>query len=116
MNEGAVCHLVQIFKSRRTHFRDEERGGRPSVISDDPVTKTDEQVCEYHQLPHSSWTVLYKVVTYNLGYHKFYALWVLKLLNTVHKTKWMGSALNFLSEYDTEGEEFLNRIMNGGET
>lgn len=125
MSEGVVRQWVRFFKSGRTNIHDEERSGRPSVVSNDLVKKVDEKVRENRrftiselseQFPQISRTVLYEVVTDKLGYRKFCARWVPKLLTEVHKTKRMGSALNFLSRYDAEGEDFLKRIVTGDET
>lgn len=125
ISEGVVRQWVRLFKSGRTNIHDDERSGRPSVASDDLVTKIDERVRESRrftiselseQFPQISRTVLYEVVTKQLGYHKFCARWIPKVLTEIHKSKRMGSALDFLSRYDAEGEEFLNRIVTGDET
>ncbi|GBO03116.1 hypothetical protein AVEN_199047-1 [Araneus ventricosus] len=67
-------------------------------------------------LPNISQTVLYETVTGKLGYWKFCARWVPKMLTEIHKTSRMGAALEFLSRYHTDGEDFLNRIVAGDET
>lgn len=66
--------------------------------------------------PEISRSLLHKLVTEKLGYHKFCARWIPKLLTDEHKIKRMSSAIDFLSRYDAEGEEFLNRIVTGDET
>jgi hypothetical protein len=35
VNEETVIQLCRIYKDGRTNVHDEERGGRPSVVSDD---------------------------------------------------------------------------------
>ena len=38
-----------------------------------------------------------------------------KILTDDHKTKWMGSALKFLTRHAQEGDEFLDFIVTGDE-
>ncbi|GBO18322.1 hypothetical protein AVEN_87550-1, partial [Araneus ventricosus] len=101
---------------------DESRSGRPSVVSADLIKEIDEkirllrnftifQLSEH--LPNIYRTVLYETVTGKLGYRKFCARWVPKMLKEIHKTSRMGDALEFLSRYHTDGEDFLNRIVTG---
>jgi hypothetical protein len=61
---------------------------QPSVVSDDLVQSErrcftiSEVSCEFMPI---SRTVLYEIITVRLGYHKFCAIWVLKMLMGVHK-------------------------------
>jgi hypothetical protein len=48
--------------------------------------------------------------TVRLGYYKFWARWVLKMLTGAHKTQRMASALSFLEQNHEDGDEFLNHI------
>jgi hypothetical protein len=59
---------------------------------------------------------LYEIVTKKLGYHKFCARWVTKMLTDVHKTQRIASALTFLQRYHNEGDELLDKIVTGDET
>jgi hypothetical protein len=59
---------------------------------------------------------LYETVTKKLGYHKFCARWVPKMLTDVHKTQRMASALMFLQRYHDEGNKFLDKIVTCNET
>lgn len=68
------------------------------------------------QFPLIYWTVLYDVITEKLPYQKYCARWVLKVLSKNHKIQWMGSALDFLSQYNAEGETFISKIMTGNVT
>jgi hypothetical protein len=68
-----------MFKDGRTNIHDEERSGRPSVVSDDLVQSVDQKICgrrrftiselssEFPQILH---TILYEIITVRLGYHK----------------------------------------------
>ncbi|GBM52668.1 hypothetical protein AVEN_246752-1 [Araneus ventricosus] len=44
MREGIVRKWVSVFKDGRTNVHDEERSGRPSVITEDLVQKVDGKV------------------------------------------------------------------------
>ena len=61
-------------------------------------------------------TTIYEAVTEKLGYRKLCARWVPKMLTDDNKTKWIGSALEFLTRYAQEGDEFLDSIVTGDET
>ncbi|GBM27855.1 hypothetical protein AVEN_66406-1 [Araneus ventricosus] len=125
MSEGVVRQWVRFFKDERTNIHDESRSGRLSVVSADLIKEIDEkirllrnftnsQLSEH--LPNISRTVLYETVKRKLGYRKFCSRWVRKMLTEIHKTSRMGAALEFLSLYHTDAEDFLNRIVTGDET
>ncbi|GFV05780.1 histone-lysine N-methyltransferase SETMAR [Trichonephila clavipes] len=109
----------------RTNIHEESRSGRTSVVSADLIKEIDEEIrllrnFTISQLsehfPNISRTVLYETVTGKLGYWKFCARWVPKMLTEIHKTSRMSAALEFLSRYHTDGEDFLNRMVTGDET
>ena len=70
----------------------------------------------HHIIPEVSKTTVHEAVTEILGYRKLCARWVPKILTDNHKTKWMCSALKFLTRYAQEGDEFLDSIVTGDET
>jgi hypothetical protein len=79
--------------------------GRPSAVSDDLIQNVDQEICERrrftiselsYEFPKMSPTLLYKIITFRLGYHKFCARWVTKMLKGTHKTQRKASALIFL--------------------
>ncbi|GBO26194.1 hypothetical protein AVEN_213794-1 [Araneus ventricosus] len=122
MSEGVVRQWVRFFRDGRTNIHDESRSGRPSVVSADLIKEIDKKIRLFRNftfiqlsehLPNNSQTVLYETVTGKLGYRKFCARWVPKMLTEIHKTSRMGAALKFLSRYHTGGEDFLNRIVTG---
>ena len=125
MSEGGVRQWCRMFKNGRTNVHDEERSGRPSIVNADLIRLVDErvradrrftisQICE--SFPQISRTLLYKVITEDLGYRKFCARWVPKLLSEEQKAQRMGAALSFLERYQREGDAFLDRIVTGDET
>jgi hypothetical protein len=99
--------------------------GRSSVVSGDFVESVDQKICERRhftiselscELPKILHTLLYEIITVRLGYHKFCATWVPKMLTNAHKTQRMASALTFLQQYHKDSDEFLNHIGRGDET
>ncbi|GBN74832.1 hypothetical protein AVEN_137482-1 [Araneus ventricosus] len=125
MSEGSVRQWVRFFKDGRTNIHDESRSGRPSVVSADLIKEIDEKFHLLHNFTISQLsehlsnifrTDLYETVKGKLGYRKFCARWVPKMLTEIHKPSRMGAALEFLSRYHTDGEDFLNRIVAGDET
>jgi hypothetical protein len=93
-----------MFKDGRTNVHDEERSGWLSVVSVDLVESVNQKICERWrftisellcEFPQISRTVLYKIITVRLGYHKFCPRWVLKMHTGAHKTQRMASALTF---------------------
>ncbi|GFX41139.1 histone-lysine N-methyltransferase SETMAR [Trichonephila clavipes] len=125
MSEGVVRQWVRFFKDGRTNIHEESRSGRTFVVSADLIKEIDEKIrllrnFTISQLsehfPNISWTVLCATVTRKLGYRKFCARWVPKRLKDIHKTSRMCAALEFLSRYHTDGEDFLNRMVTGDET
>jgi hypothetical protein len=64
--------------------------------------------CEFPQI---SRTLLYEHITVRLGYHKFCARWVPKMLIGAHKTQRMASALIFLERCHKYEDEFLNHTV-----
>ncbi|GFX03568.1 uncharacterized protein TNCV_4751531 [Trichonephila clavipes] len=107
MNGQNVTKWCRHFSEGRTDVHDEQRTGRPSVISDALLERTEQAIranrClrlkEMHQvIPEVSMTTLYEVVTVNLGYRKLCACWDPKML-TEHKKERMGFALDFLTRY-----------------
>lgn len=125
MSDGMVRKWIRAFKDGRTNVHDEERSGRPSVISEDLVQKVDQTVRESRRFtitslsdgfPQVSRSVLYEIVTKRLDYRKVCSRWVPKMLTEVHKTKRLSSALTFLERYHEEGDDFLGQIVTGDET
>ena len=65
------------------------------------------------EFPLISQSLLHKVVTQKLGYHKFCARWVPKILSEGHKTQRMAPSLNFLEAYNKDSDSLLDRIVTG---
>ncbi|GFY00653.1 HTH_48 domain-containing protein [Trichonephila clavipes] len=119
-----VRKWVRAFKDGGSNIHDEERSGRPSVITDELIQKVDCKVKENRRFtisslaekfPAVSRSVLYEIVSERLNYRKLCSRWVPKMLTVEHKTKRLGSALSFLERYSNEGDDFLSRIVTGDE-
>jgi hypothetical protein len=95
--------------------------GRPSAVSDELAQSVDQQICERRrftiselscEFPQVPSIVLYEIIAVRLGYHKFCARWVPKMLTAEHKTQRMAPASTFfLERYHKDGDEFLNLIV-----
>jgi len=119
MSDKCVREWCRKFCDGRTDLHDEGGQGRPSLVTDDLVQHVDKVVrerCQFTiselslEFPQVCQTVLYEIVTKKLGYHKFYARWVPKMLTDVYKTQRMASALTFLNVITMRGTNFLTRL------
>src|SRR5215510_3245450 len=106
MNRQNVTKWCREFSERRTDVRDEQRRGRPSLIPDDLLQKTEGKFRAYrrgtirelhHIISEMSKTTILETVTEKLGHRKFCARRLPKMLTDDHKTKRMGSELTFLT-------------------
>ena len=113
------------FSEWRTDVHDEQRSGKPFLISDELLQEFEGEIRAdrrvtirklHHIIPEVSKTTIHEAVTEKLGYRKLCARWVPKILTDDHKTKRMGSALKFLTRYAQEGNEFLDYIVTEDKT
>jgi hypothetical protein len=109
----------------RDDVHNEQRSGRPSLISVDLLQKTEAEtrinqhrtIRELHHItPKPSKTTINEGVTEKLQYRKLCTLWVPKMLTVDHKTKQKCTVLKFLTCHAEEGDEFLDSIVIGDET
>ena len=123
MRDGIVREWSQKFKDGRTNVHDEGGQGRKSVATDDIVQQIDQAVRETRrftisellmQFPEVSRPALYS--SEQMLYRKVCACWVPPMLTDNHKTHRIGSALEFLEDYNTDEEDFLKFIVTGDET
>ncbi|GFV74790.1 histone-lysine N-methyltransferase SETMAR [Trichonephila clavipes] len=124
MSDGMVRKWARALKDFRTKIHDEERSGRPSVITDELIQKVDCKVKENRRFtisslaekfPAVSRSALYEIVSERLNYRKSCSRWVTKMLTDEHKTKRLSSTLSFLERYSNEGDDFLSHIVTGDE-
>ncbi|GFS61713.1 HTH_48 domain-containing protein [Trichonephila clavipes] len=85
MSDGMVRKWVRAFKDGRANIHDEERSGRPSVITDELIQKVYCKVKENRRFsisslaekfPAVSRSVLYEIVSERLNYRKLCSRWV----------------------------------------
>jgi hypothetical protein len=116
MNQQNMTKWCCEFSEGRTDVHDEQRSGRPSLITDDLLQETEGERELHHTIPEVSKTTIHEAVIEKLGYRKSCARWVPKMLTDDHKMKWMDSTLKFLTRYTQEGDEFLDSIVTVDET
>jgi len=95
MNRQNVTKWCREFSEGRTDVHDEQRSGRPSLISDELLQEIEVEIRanrrvkirELHPIiPEVSKTTIHEVVTEKLGYRKLCASWVPKMLTDDYKT------------------------------
>lgn len=125
MSVQHVRKWCREFLSGRTNLEDEQRSGRPSVISDELVRRIDEILRSdrrqtisdlLDQFPSVSRGTMHSIVHDKLNFRKLCARWVPKLLTEEHKVQRMGSSLEILTRFHEEENEFLDKIVTGDET
>jgi len=101
------------------------RSGRPSQVTEDLLKKINEKVRENRRFsitelsehfPQILRSLVHQIVVEKLGYHKFCARWVLKILTEDHKKQRLAASLTFLEDYDKHGNALIDRIVTGDET
>lgn len=125
MNRQNITKLVREFREGRKSVQDEERSGRPSLVTDDFIQKVEQFIREARRLtidellkkcPGVSRSVLHEVISNRFDYRKLSACLVPKMLTEEHKQKRNEAGRIFLERYDEQGEEFLDSIVTGDET
>ena len=103
MTRQNVTKWCREFSEGRTDVHDEQKSGRPSLISDDLFQETEGEIRAnrcltirelHHIIPEVSKTTIHEDMTEKLGHRKLCTTWVPEMLTDDHKTKRMGSALN----------------------
>jgi len=125
MSSLMVRRWVQLFNEGRENVHDDKQSGRPSVVIENLVCAVEEKIRENRRFtimslslhfPQISQSLLHEIVSDKLGFRKLCAHWVPKMLMEEHKFKWQASVLDFLTRYSEEGDNFLSRLVTGGET
>ena len=122
MSKQMVQCWCRQFTASRHRVHDEERSGRPPIITNNFVEW--KRIMENHlftimvlsshflQILRS---LLHKIVVEYLLLRKLCTRWMPKHLTSEHKAKCIESALTFLHQYHDDGDEFLDRIITGDE-
>ncbi|KAG5325333.1 MOS1T transposase, partial [Pseudoatta argentina] len=125
MNRTSVFKWCREFKNGRTSVHDDQRSGRPSILTDDIVKKIENALRDDRRLtvdelsamfPQISRSLLHETITETLGYRKLSARWVPKQLTDQHKLNRVEAGQEFLRRYKLHGDEFLRSIVTGDET
>lgn len=125
MDESSVRRWCRNFSLGRESTHDDERSGRPSVITDELLSSINEFVKADRRVTideisenfsNVSRTVIHEIVKDHLHYAKICARWVPRMLTDEHKSTRMAAALTFLERYSREEDSFLTRIVTGDET
>ena len=99
MNRKNVTKWFREFSEGRTDVHDEQRSGRPSLISDEILEEIEGEIrtnrCVtirelHHVIPETTKITIHEAVTEKLGHRELCARWVPKMLTDDHKTKRMG--------------------------
>ncbi len=117
------------FLEGRMSLVDDERSGRPSVITEDAINMVQDLIDGNRRIsvaeikryfndvvfdPISHRTVV-EIIRNRLDYRKICARWLPKLLTEEHTANRMAAGLDFLFHYHETSEDFLNRIVTGDE-
>nr|XP_015920477.2 histone-lysine N-methyltransferase SETMAR-like [Parasteatoda tepidariorum] len=125
MSDSMVGKWVRQFNEGRDQVHDEERCGRPSLVTDELLYAVEEKLKQNRkftistfvtEFPQMSRSLIHEIVTEKLKFRKLCSRWVPKILTEQHKKQRMGSALQFLTRYNEDGDDFLSRIVTGDET
>jgi len=121
----SVFEWIEDFKSGRTSVTHKEGAGCPSTSTNDEMIQQaremvlanrrvaiDEVACSL-QISHGS---AYQIIHDELGFHKVCARWLPRELTAEHKRQRVEICQHLLDRYNSEGEEFLSRIVTGDET
>ncbi|KAG5318659.1 SETMR methyltransferase, partial [Pseudoatta argentina] len=125
MNRTSVFKWCREFKNGRTSVHDDQRSGRPSILTDGIVKKIENALRDDRRLtvdelsamfPQISRSLLHETITETLGYRKLSARWVPNQLTDQHKLNRVEAGQEFLRRYKLHGDEFLRSIVTGDET
>ena len=125
MSSLMVWRWVRLFNEGWENLHDDLWSGRPSVANEDLVRAVEEKIRENRwftitslslHFPQISWSLLHEIVSDKLKFRKLCARWVPKMLMEEHRLKRQASALDFLTRYSEEGDNFLSRVITGDET
>jgi hypothetical protein len=113
-----------MFSEGTENVHNKAQSWRPSLVNDYLVRKVNEGVRDETRFtisdlslhfPQMSRTLIYDIVSSNLGYRKVCAQWVPKMLKEKHKKQRVACALTFLMRYHKEGNGMLSHTVTGDE-
>jgi hypothetical protein len=117
MNESSMGKWCRMFNEGRTNVHDEERSGRPSLITEDLKKQIDEQIRQdrrstldelHEKFLQISRSILDEILSKHLGHKKLCKVGATDAGRRPQKKKRMGAALTFLERYHRDGDKFLD--------
>ncbi|XP_066902148.1 uncharacterized protein [Halyomorpha halys] len=120
MSESRVRQCCIDFKNGRTSVHDEDRSGRPSLVTDDIAMQINNKYREKRRFTITelsehfsqiSWSLVQQFMMEKRGYHIFCARLVPKILMEGRKKQRLAALLTFLQEYNRNGNAVLDRIV-----
>ena len=124
LSHSSVKRWVIHFKSGSSDITDKERSGRPlSAVTEENKRSVDELIRSDRRITvrgivdvigtgHGS----VQDIIRELGYSKVCARWVPRQLTDELKQSRLNISMQMLQRYQSEGEEFMNRIITGDES
>lgn len=125
MSDSMIRRWVRQFNEGRDPVHDNERSGRSCLVNEELVRAVEELVKGNRRFtisdlstkfPQISRSLLHEIVSKKLNFRKLCARWVPKTLTEQHKKQRQGSALDFLTRYNKDGDDFLSKIVSRDET
>ncbi len=130
MSIQMVRKWCREFHDGRGEMHDESRTGYPKVVMDKSVNTIRTVLNEDHCLTLQELEtimnndlgdplpqmLIYHIVTEKLGFRKVCVQWVPHQSSLEHKINCMAATLDFLTQYERDGEEMLSRTVTGDET
>ncbi|KAG5320828.1 SETMR methyltransferase, partial [Pseudoatta argentina] len=124
MNRTSVFKWCREFKNGRTSVHDDQRSGRPSILTYNIVEKIENALRDDRRLtvdelsamfPQISRSLLHETITETLGYRKLSARWAPKQLTDQHKLNRMEAGQDREPPSDSD-PNFLDKIITGDES
>lgn len=114
-----------MYKNGRTDINDDYLAGRPStattienVVGVNEIIESNQRirVNEIAQTIGISFSSAHEMITERLKYRKVCTRWVLRLLIDEQKNRHLQSSIAFLTRYENEENEYLDKIVTGDKT
>lgn len=112
------------FRNGRLSVNDDDRTGRPSTVITSKIDSVRDIIRKDRRSTvrtiadalDMSRTTVHQILTVELGMSKVSARWVPRLLSMEEKQRRVHCSNEFIQRYETEGDEFLDRIVTTDET
>ncbi|KAG5318767.1 SETMR methyltransferase, partial [Pseudoatta argentina] len=116
MNRTSVFKWCREFKNGRTSVHDDQRSGRPSILTDDIVEKIENALRDDRRLTMDELSAMFPQISRSLLHEETIREVGPKQLTDQHKLNQVEAGQEFLRRYKLHGDEFLRSIVTGDET